>query len=64
MTNGEKHEFMEKIKFFIKLIFSQDLIKNVAKEIAADRENYILGSPAPSQEHQQEHRQNGQLQES
>lgn len=55
---------MEKVKFFIKLIFSQELIKNVAKEIAADSENYILGSPTPSQEHQQEHKHNGQLQES
>ena len=55
---------MEKIKFFIKLIFSQELIKNVAKEIVADPENYILGSPTSTQKNQQERKQNGQLQES
>lgn len=64
MTNGEKREFMEKVKFFVKLIFSQELIKDVAKSIAADPQNHILGSPASAQEHQQQHEQNGKLQES
>lgn len=55
---------MEKVKFFVKLIFSQELIKEVAKGIAADPQNHILGSPAAAQKHHQEQEEHGQMQES
>lgn len=64
MSNGEKKEFLEKVRFFVKMIFSQELLKNVAQDIAADPQNHILGSPASAQEHEQQQKEHGQLQES
>lgn len=33
MTNGDRKEFLEKIKLFIKLVFSPELMQEVARDM-------------------------------
>jgi hypothetical protein len=59
MSNGEKQEFLEKVKLFVKLFFSKELLMEVASDMQAEYEEDQLRRHAAKHEKRNGHQHNG-----
>lgn len=54
LSNGEKKDLLEKIKYFMKVFFSPDIMQQVAHEMQEEHDEYLRRRTA---EHEERDRQ-------